>query len=349
MKTPDYWIKREKAWQAQQIKDDKKRMTQIMDKLFDAQEAIQKEINANWQNFANGQGISVSEAMKRADKMDVQSFGRKAKKYVEEKDFSHKANQVLKLYNLTMRVNRLELLKANIGLELIAVFDELDKYFSNKLTGVALNEFERQAGILGLTVPKNGYTSLIETVLKGSFNVEGFASFSDKLWQYQFELKADIEKLLIRSVTSGINPKELSPQLKKLMTEAGRENATYNANRLLISETTRIQTAIQEESYKRAAIEEYEYIAEPDACPVCSALNGKIFKLTDMSPGINAPNMHPWCKCSTAPHVDDKSFWNSLLKRGVINQDEYNQAFEDRAEADRAIEELRQKRKGNKK
>lgn len=24
MKTPDYWIKREKAWQAQQIKDDKK-------------------------------------------------------------------------------------------------------------------------------------------------------------------------------------------------------------------------------------------------------------------------------------------------------------------------------------
>ncbi len=182
-------------------------------------------------------------------------------------------------------------------------------------------------------------------MLKGSFNVEGFASFSDKLWQYQFELKADIEKLLIRSVTSGINPKELSPQLKKLMTEAGRENATYNANRLLISETTRIQTAIQEESYKRASIEEYEYIAEPDACPVCGALNGKIFKLTDMSPGINAPNMHPWCKCSTAPHVDDKSFWDSLLKRGVINQDEYKQAFEDRAEADRAIEELRQKKR----
>lgn len=346
MKTPDYWIKREQAWQAEQIKDDKKRMTQIMDKLFDAQEAIQKEINANWQNFANSQGISVSEAMKRADKMDVQSFGRKAKKYVEEKDFSHKANQVLKLYNLTMRVNRLELLKANIGLELIAVFDELDKYFSNKLTGVALNEFERQAGILGLTVPKNGYTSLIETVLKGSFNVEGFASFSDKLWQYQFELKADIEKLLIRSVTSGINPKELSPQLKKLMTEAGRENATYNANRLLISETTRIQTAIQEESYKRAAIESYEYIAEPSACPICGTLNGKIFKLKDMSPGINAPNMHPFCRCSTAPHVDDKGFWDDLLDRKVINQDEYKQAFDDRAEADKAIEELRNKRKG---
>ncbi|MCX7531617.1 phage head morphogenesis protein, partial [Lactococcus lactis] len=56
MRTPDYWIKREQAWQEQQIKDDTKRMKQIMNKLFEAQEAIQKEINANWQNFANGQG-----------------------------------------------------------------------------------------------------------------------------------------------------------------------------------------------------------------------------------------------------------------------------------------------------
>ena len=64
-----------------------------------------------------------------------------------------------------------------------------------------------------------------------------------------------------------------------------------------------------------------------------------------MRRGINAPNMHPWSKCSTAPNIDDKSFWNSLLKRGVINRDEYNQAFEDRAEADRAIKEIKIDRK----
>ena len=348
MKTPNYWINREKVWQAQQIKDDTKRMKRIMNKLFEAQETIQKEINANWQNFANSQGISISEAMKRADKMDVQAFANKAKKYVEEKDFSHQANQVLKLYNLTMRVNRLELLKANIGLELISVFDELDRYFSNKLTGVALEEFKRQAGILGLSVPKNGYISQVEAVLKSGFQAEGFASFSDKLWQYQFELKADIEKLLIRSVTGGINPKALAPQLKKLMTEKGKQNATYNVQRLLVTETTRIQTSIQEESYKASGIEDYEYIAEPSACPICGALNGKIFKLKEMEPGLNAPNMHPFCKCSTAPHVDDKGFWDDLLDREVIGKNEYKQAFDDRAEADKAIEELRRNRKGNK-
>lgn len=347
MNPSDYLREREKAWQEQQIKDDTKRMKQIRDKLFEAQEAIQKEINANWQNFANGQGVSISEAMKRADKMDVKAFASKAKKYVEEKDFSHRANQVLKLYNLTMRVNRLELLKANIGLELISVFDDLDKYFSKILTDAALTEFERQAGILGLSVPKKGYNSLVESVLNGSYKVEGFASFSDKLWQYQFELKADIEKLLIRSVTGGINPKALAPQLKRLMTEQGKMNATYNVQRLLVTETTRVQTAIQEESYKKAGIEEYEYIAEPSACHICGPLNGKIFKLKDMLPGANAPNMHPFCRCSTVPHVDDKAFWDDLLDRKVISQDEYKQAFDDRTEADKSIKELRNKRKNN--
>lgn len=42
---------------------------------------------------------------------------------------------------------------------------------------------------------------------------------------------------------------------------------------------------------------------------------------------------------------NDKAFYDSLLKRGVISQDEYKQAFDDRVEADKAIEELRNKRK----
>ena len=346
MKTPDYWIKRVKAWQAQQIKNDKKRMTQIMNKLFEAQEAIQKEINANWAAFAGSEGISVDEAMKRADKMDVKSFAKKAKKLVKDKDFSHAANHALKLYNVTMRTSRLEHLKANIGLELIDVFDELEKYMGTQLSEVALAEFERQAGILGLSVPNDGYSRLIQAVIASGFK-ETVSSFSNSLWQYQYELKADLEKLLIRGVTQGKNPKALASELRKYMTEKGRANATYNAQRLMITETTRVQTAIQKQSYDEAEIEQYKFIAEPSACRICSPLHDKIFNVKDMLPGENAPNMHPNCKCSTVPYVDEVAFWTDLRKRGVISQDEYKQAFDDRAKADKAIEELRNKRKNN--
>lgn len=317
MKSQDYFIKREKAWQEQQIKDDKKRMNEIKKRLQYAQDAIQKEIDAQWDSFSNGQKITRSEAMKRASEMDVKAFARKAKKYVKEKDFSPTANKELKLYNLTMRVNRLELLKANIGLELIATFDDLDKYFSNELTKAGLKELQRQAGILDMTISKSDYGKRVEQVLNSSFKAEGFATFSDNLWMYQAELKADLDKLLVRSVTMGRNPKQLAPELAKYLTQEGRENAKFNAQRLMVTETTRVQTGIQEQSYRDADIDQFVFISEPTACRYCLPLNGKVFDLKDMSLGVNCAPMHPFCRCSTAPYVDRDAFEKSLKERGL--------------------------------
>ena len=317
MKSQDYFIKREKAWQEQQIKDDKSRMAEIKKRLQYAQDAIQKEIDAQWNSFSNGQKITRSEAMKRASEMDVKAFARKAKKYVKEKDFSPTANKELKLYNLTMRVNRLELLKANIGLELLATFDDLDKYFSNELTKAGLKEFQRQAGILDMTISKSDYGKRVKQVLNSSFRAEGFATFSDNLWMYQAELKSDLDKLLVRSVTMGRNPKQLAPELAKYLTQEGRENAKFNVQRLMVTETTRVQTGIQEQSYRDTDIDQFVFISEPTACRYCLPLNGKVFDLKDMSPGINCAPMHPFCRCSTAPYVDRDAFEKSLKERGL--------------------------------
>lgn len=206
--------------------------------------------------------------------------------------------------NITMRVNRLELLKANIGLELIATFDDLDKYFSNELTKAGLKELQRQAGILDMTISKSDYGKRVEQVLNSSFKAEGFATFSDNLWMYQAELKSDLDKLLVRSVTMGRNPKQLAPELAKYLTQEGRENTKFNTQRLMVTETTRVQTGIQKQSYLDMEFEEFVFISEPTACRICLPLNDKTFRVDDMSPGLNCAPMHPFCRCSTAPYID---------------------------------------------
>lgn len=317
MNSETYWRNRERAWQEQQIKDDKKRMAEIEKRLRYAQDAIQKEIDSQWQNFSDGEKITISEAMKRADKMDVEAFARKAKEYVKNKDFSKRANEELKLYNLTMRVNRLELLKANIGLELIKTFDSLEKYFSDELSQATLNELKRQAGILNPDASNDYYTRIVKSIVDGSLNVSDFPTFSDNLWAYQSELKADLDKLLVRSITQGVNPKKLAPELSRLLTKKGRQNTRYNTQRLMITETTRVQTNAQRKSYEDNDIDNYEFIAEPSACHVCKSLDGKIFKVKKMEPGMNAPNMHPYCKCSTAPYIDREQLEKELTERGL--------------------------------
>lgn len=82
--------------------------------------------------------------------------------------------------------------------------------------------------------------------------------------------------------------------------------SAYEAKRLVVTETARIQTAVQQEMYAVNGVEEYEYIAEPSACDVCAKLDGKAFKVTEMVPGKNAAPMHPHCHCSTAPSVNEK-------------------------------------------
>ena len=305
MNSQEYWIKREKEWQKQQIKDDKKRMAEIKSRMQYAQDAIQKEIDAQWDSFSNGQKITRSEAIKRASEMDVKTFARKAKKYVKEKDFSPTANQELKLYNLTMRVNRLELLKANIGLELISLFNELDKYFSNELTKAGMDELKRQAGILELTISEKGYLKLVEHVINSSFRADGFATFSEQLWMYQSELKADLDKLLVRSVTMGRNPKQLAPELSKFLTKEGRENTKFNAQRLMVTETTRIQSGVQKESYLDADIEKYGWVTEPNACQLCKSIAADgPYLVSEMEVGKNMMPVHPFDRCSTYPIVD---------------------------------------------
>ena len=294
MKSSNYWRKREEKWIKQQIKEDAKQSKVIAEKYQRALDKIEKEISANWERFAGKEGVALSEAKKMAYEMDVKAFARKAKQYVKDKDFSKTANDELRLYNVTMRVNRLELLKSQIGLELVALSDDVDQYTADTLTKTGLAEATRQAGILGETVFP-GYQNFVESVAFASFNG---ATFSERIWGNNQALKADLDRLLVRSITQGRNPRELARELRNLF-----DSTKYEAERLMRTETARVQIEVQKKSYLENDVEEFEFVAEPSACGVCKPLDGKTFKVSKMQSGLNASPMHPNCRCSTAPHV----------------------------------------------
>lgn len=308
MKSSEYWRKREEKHIDQIIKDDKKMQKEVARRFQDAIDNINKEIDANWQRFTGKEGISLTEAKKLSMEHDVKSFSRKAKKYVKEKNFSDKANNELRLYNVTMRVNRLELLKSQIGLELIALSDDLDKYTADLLTRQGIDEATRQAGILGMTL-FDDYKRVVDAVVNSSFHS---ATFSERIWGNLEALKAELDRLMVRTVTQGKNPRDVARELRKKF-----ESSKYEAERLLRTETARVQSEIQKQSYLEYSIDEYEFIAEPTACPICAALNGRIFKTKDMMPGQNCSPMHGNCVCSTAPHIDRKPLEQSLKERGL--------------------------------
>ena len=301
MRRNDYWRKREEEQLKHYLTEESGIQRAIAEKYNYMLYQIQAQINDFYARYARREQITLAEAMQRVSKMDVQAFGAKAKKYVEEKDFSAKANQELRLYNATMRINRLELLKANIGLEMVDGFNDLEHLMDDSLTKRTVDELNRQedilrreAGILNTTVFDNAKT--VRQIVNASFNN---ATWSERIWGNQTQLRNQLASLLTQGLIQGRNPRVLAPELKNMFGVSRR-----NAERLMATELARVQTDAQMESFRRNDIDEYVFISVDTACSHCMALNEKHFPVKDMMPGENAPPIHPNCRCSTAAYVD---------------------------------------------
>lgn len=317
MNNREYWRRREEEALKHYITEEKEYDKQVKRIYQNMMDSCQSQINAFYGRYADKEGITLAEAKKRVSKLDIAAYERKAKRYVEEKNFSARANEEMRLYNLTMKVNRLEMLKANLGLELIAGHDELDRFMGGILQGRTMDELKRQAGILGKTVKSN--TKKADAIVNASFHN---ATFSDRVWMYQDLLKSELSKLLQSGIIQGENPRALARALKSKFGAS-----TFSAERLMRTELARVQTEAQKQSFERNGFVEYEFIANSGCCDICQGLNGKHFKVAKMMPGENASPMHPHCRCSAAAYEDSDEYeaWLDYLDKGGSTA-EWNQS-----------------------
>lgn len=322
MNSKQYWAEREAEALKRRITDEKEYDKQIKQIHQDMLDACQKEIESFYAKYAGTEGISLAEAKKRVSQLDIAAYERKAKKYVKEKNFTKQANEEMRLYNATMKINRLEMLKANIGLELIAGHDELEKFMEGILQGRTEDELARQAGILGKTVRNNAQKA--HAIVNGSFHN---GTFSDRIWQYQDLMREDLGKLLQQGLIQGKGARAITKDLRKyLIGDKTGKGATYNVERLMRTELARVQTEAQKQSFERNGFDKYMFIVNGGCCPICEGVakkNDGIYAVAKMMPGTNAPPMHPHCRCSTAAYEDSKEYeaWLDNLANGGTTEE----------------------------
>nr|WP_255574600.1 minor capsid protein [Halobacillus sp. Nhm2S1] len=113
-------------------------------------------------------------------------------------------------------------------------------------------------------------------------------------------LREELEVIINSSITRGVHPQRSVAKIRERF-----EVTTFEARRLLITETARVQTDAQKLSFEALAEsdeeQEYEFVAKRDkkTSETCENLDGKRFKVSDMMPGVNAPPMHPFCRSGT--------------------------------------------------
>nr|DAW79843.1 MAG TPA: minor capsid protein [Caudoviricetes sp.] len=302
-------------------------LTQLYQESFNR---LQTEIDRFYIAYAGKEGLTKQEAMKKASEFDVTKFAEKAKKAVKEKDFSPGTNSWLRTYNLKMKVSRLELLKAELALEIQNLTSEVNEVFDKARREEYLAEFKRQAGILGIS--SKGANKRIQSVLGADFYGQNFSS---RVWGstgLQATLQRDVFASLNRVYTDMMGYKQEINRLSKKY-----QTSKENAKRLLKTEIARINADTQHAMLKANGFTHMIFVAEPGACDICGPLDKKAIPIDEVEKGVNMFPMHPNCRCSAYGHIkmdykaggstlDEYELWDTTIE--TDDKKVYNQGME---------------------
>jgi SPP1 gp7 family putative phage head morphogenesis protein len=317
----EYWIKRELEHMTAAASEDY--YENYYKRLAGIYTAAEKDARDAIDAFQVKSGMSWSFFSHYGENDDLAEYEAWAKEYVADKNFSPIANLRMKHYNTVMIKNRNDLLKAQIDMMMLTYTDRAAKEGEIAQLTESIAEYQRQAGILGETVPSpEQLFDMATAVARGSFR-EG--TFSDRIWANHDLLIENLNHSLTTSLIRGLNPKEVARTFKKLF-----QSTTYEAERLARTELQRVQSDTQKMAYDRYGYEEYLFVAEPDACEHCLALDdGTPKKTKKMAPGINASPIHPNCRCSVVPYMDrDEAMKQVEALTGVDMSSRYRAAID---------------------
>lgn len=318
----DYWKKREEEelkWQEKNIANDEDFNRLIARYYQSAIVQINKDIDHYYQNLANSVGgldnaygtvktADIADYEAEAQKMVLQAAQmREAGQKVTYDSFPDDVNRRMKVYNATMRINRLEYLKSQVGLRLTEANMNIANELNLKLNNDYIDETKRQAGILGKTLKYN-VALLSDNISKIIMSSTKGGNWSERLWVNNDALKARLDGVLAAGLITGQSNQAMARKLKDQVRTAVT-NSRYVTERLARTESARVQFKAQMDSITAADYKYVKWYAEPGACRICQEINDN--DRYDLGYGVfpvdEVPSIpiHPNCRCSVSAYWVD--------------------------------------------
>ena len=173
---------------------------------------------------------------------------------------------------------------------------EVNEVFDKARIDEYLNEYKRQAGILGIS--SSGAKKRMQAILDADFYGQ---NFSARVWGnlgLRATLQRDVFGSLNRIFTDMMGYKQ---EMKRLSKKYG--TSEQNAKRLLKTEIARINADTQLAMFKENKFTHMIFVAEPGACDLCGPLDKVAIPIEDVEKGANMYPMHPNCRCSSYGHI----------------------------------------------
>lgn len=317
----DYWIQRserrilnaEKTAQ-EMLKDLKKLYQQTIDR-------INKEIEAFYGRYASETGLSIADVKKLLTANELKQFRREVEEYYKELSkypydptyrerlknaiYTTTTKDGRKLYSLRRNVSRLDYIKMQMENAIETLYARENETFTTNLSKTYEDTYMRSVfdtqQATGVFQPFNALNSLIiqKTVQQKWLG----DNYSDRIWSDKNKLIDTLETTFSQGVVLGRNPRVIARDISKAT------GVKYsNCERLARTEFNHIANEATREGYTQTdGLDRYMFVATLDSrtSAICQSLSGKVFLVSEAEVGVNYPSMHPNCRSTTIPYLED--------------------------------------------
>ena len=296
-----YWLKRSEELDKVATKVEKEVMKELSALYRGAFRGIEKEVNDFMMKYAVDHKLDYATVTQTLTPIDLAEYNQKIEElYAMYRDTGSEYIKIeIDRLNARAKITRLQALQDAINVELTKVTHEYQMTLEDTLIGLFTEQYKEVSELLGIMAPvinREAIKTIIEYPYAGKM-------FSDRIWDNKDALVKHIKQNLTVGIIRGDSIQKMSRQLKKDLNVL-----YYQAERLVRTETNYAMNQGHLKGYADSGVvEKYEFLAAIDSrtSKLCKNQNGKVYKLSDATVGVNYPPLHPNCRSTVIPVLED--------------------------------------------
>ena len=296
-----YWLKRSEELDKVAKMTEKEVMKKLSALYRDAFRSIEKEVNDFMMKYAVDHKLDYATVTQMLTPIDLAEYNEKIQElHAMYRDTKSEYIKIeIERLKARSKITRLRALQDAINVELCKVTHEYQMTLEDTLIGLFSAQYEKACELMGVMapgIPREAIKKIIEYPYAGKM-------FSDRIWDNKDALVKYIQQDLTVGIIRGDSIQKMARQLKKDLNVL-----YYQAERLVRTETNYAMNQAHLKGYKDSGVvEKYEFLAAHDkrTSKLCRDLDGQMFELSKAVVGENYPPMHPNCRSTVVPVLED--------------------------------------------
>lgn len=316
-----YWRKRTVRQAEQQMQADEKLNQDIAREYERILHELDQELSSFYARYAQNKSISMAEARRLLKDAELEDFRMSLDEFRAKAVAGGYDKELNEIY-LRTRVSRLQALQTQIRLRIQELFQEQQEQLHDHLAGIYTDTYYQTVYAVSQQTPVLASFARIDTETVEKLLSKSWldSDFSSRIWVDRDKLLRELETALSRSFVRGEPLQRVSKHFAERMGVSQSRAAT-----LIHTESAHAAAEATARGYQETGVSAYTFDASLDlkTCPICGAMDGMTFKVSERETGVNYPPVHPRCRCTTVPETEVKISGKRAARNPQTGKTEY--------------------------